>query len=153
MCDRVELKDEQIVKSECVWSSLFLFYTLALSLLAFESFLKGLSGRTNKSPPVFYTTLSLLGPLPCFPSLQFTITQSRATGIADHILPLGDLFLPRRHLLRHSFIFSRCIIVTMTCTRPIRFILAPLESSNLRVINAAACIVTLYCSMYSCVFL
>ena len=29
--------------------------------------------------------------LPCFLSLQFTITQSRATGIADHILPLGDL--------------------------------------------------------------
>ena len=51
MCDRVELKDKQIVKSECVRSSLFLFYTLALSLLAFESFLKGLSGRTNKSLP------------------------------------------------------------------------------------------------------
>ena len=31
------------------------------------------------------------GPLPCFLSLQFTIIQSRATGIADHILPLGDL--------------------------------------------------------------
>ena len=36
--------------------------------------------------------MSPSGPLPCFPSLQFTITQSRATGIADHILPLGDLF-------------------------------------------------------------
>ena len=32
-----------------------------------------------------------MGPLPCLPSLDFTITQSRATGIADHILPLGDL--------------------------------------------------------------
>ena len=50
--------------------------------------------QTNESPPVFYRTSSPLGPLPCFPSLQFTITQSRATGIADHILPLGDLFRP-----------------------------------------------------------
>merc|ERR1711942_308638 len=50
--------------------------------------------RTNESPPVFYRTLSPLGPLPCLPSLQFTIMQSRATGIADHILPLGDLFNP-----------------------------------------------------------
>ena len=41
--------------------------------------------------PVFYRTSSPSGPLPCFPLLQFTITQSRATGIADHILPLGDL--------------------------------------------------------------
>ena len=32
-----------------------------------------------------------MGPLPCFPSLQSTIMQSRSTGIADHILPLGDL--------------------------------------------------------------
>ena len=51
--------------------------------------------RTNESPPVFYRTSSPSGPLPCFPSLQFTIRQSRATGIADHILPLGDLFLPQ----------------------------------------------------------
>ena len=29
---------------------------------------------------------------PCFLSLHITIMQSRATGIADHILPLGDLF-------------------------------------------------------------
>ena len=79
----MELKAKQIVKSECVRSPLFLFYTLALSLSAFESFLKGLSGRTNKSPPVFYRTLSLLGPLPRFPSLRFTIMQIRATGIAD----------------------------------------------------------------------
>ena len=48
--------------------------------------------QTNKSPPVFYRTLSPSGPLPRFPSLQFTIRQSRARGIADHILPLGDLF-------------------------------------------------------------
>ena len=51
----------------------------------------GADGRTNESPPVFYRTLSPLGPLPCFLSLQFTVKQSRATGIADHILPLGDL--------------------------------------------------------------
>ena len=29
--------------------------------------------------------------MPCFPSLQLIIMQKRATGIADHILPLGDL--------------------------------------------------------------
>ena len=45
----------------------------------------------NESSPVFYKTSSPSGPLPCSPSLKFTITQSRATGIADHILPLGDL--------------------------------------------------------------
>ena len=56
-------------------------------------------GMTNESPPVFYRTSSPLGPLPCFPSLQFTITQSRATGIADHILPLGDLLYPLSGLL------------------------------------------------------
>ena len=28
-----------------------------------------------------------------FLSLQFTIMQIRATGIADHILPLGDWFI------------------------------------------------------------
>ena len=48
-------------------------------------------GMTNESPPVFYRTSSPLGPLPCFLSLHFTITQSRATGIVDHILPSGDL--------------------------------------------------------------
>ena len=47
----------------------------------------------NKSPPVFYRTSSPSGPLPCFLSVQFTIMQSRAKGIADHILPLGDLLL------------------------------------------------------------
>ena len=55
-----------------------------------------MDGRTNEwtkeSPPVFYRTLSPLGPLPCFLSLKFTITQSRATGFADHILLLGKLF-------------------------------------------------------------
>ena len=53
---------------------------------------KRTNGQTNESPPVFYRTLSPSGPLPCSPSLQFTITQRRATGITDHILPLGDLF-------------------------------------------------------------
>ena len=47
-------------------------------------------GRTNESPPVFYRTLSPLGPQPCFSSLKFIIKQSRETSIADHILPLGD---------------------------------------------------------------
>ena len=51
-----------------------------------------MDGMTNESPPVFYRTSSPSGPLPCFLSLHFTITQSRATVIADHILPLGDLF-------------------------------------------------------------
>ena len=50
--------------------------------------------RKNKSPPVFYRTSSPSGPLPCLPSIKFTIMHSRATGIADHILPLGDLFVP-----------------------------------------------------------
>ena len=49
-------------------------------------------GRTNESLTLFYRTSSPSRPLPCFLSLQFTIIQSRATGIADHIMPLGDLF-------------------------------------------------------------
>merc|ERR1711911_455967 len=61
------------------------------------------SGRTNESPPVFYRTSSSSGPLPCFPSLQFTFTQSRATGIADHILPLGDLFLIGCYRLQQNY--------------------------------------------------
>ena len=48
--------------------------------------------QSSRSPPVFYRTLSPLGPLPCLPSPTFTYTQSRATGVADHILPLGDWF-------------------------------------------------------------
>ena len=42
---------------------------------------------------MFYRTSSLSGTLPCFPSIKFTIMQSRAMGIADHILPLGDWIL------------------------------------------------------------
>ena len=48
---------------------------------------------TNKSP-VFYRTSSPLGLLPCL-SFRFTIMQSRATGIADQILPLDDLFIDK----------------------------------------------------------
>ena len=51
----------------------------------------GTDGRTNESPPVFYGTLSPLGPLPCFLSFRYTTMQSRALGIADHLLPLGNL--------------------------------------------------------------
>ena len=47
-------------------------------------------GRTKEGSPVFYRTLSPLGPLPYFLSLKFSIKQSRAMGIADHILLLGD---------------------------------------------------------------
>ena len=47
--------------------------------------------RRKKSPPVFYRTSSPSGPMPRFLSLQLTIMQSRAMGIAEHILPLGDL--------------------------------------------------------------
>ena len=47
-------------------------------------------GSNKQKSPVFYRTLSPSGPLPCL-SFQFTTMQSRATGIADHILPLGDL--------------------------------------------------------------
>ena len=32
-------------------------------------------------------------------SLQFTIMQSRARGIADHILPLGDLLHAARKIV------------------------------------------------------
>ena len=46
-----------------------------------------------KSPPVFYRTSSPSGPLPCYPSPTITNIQSRAKGIADHILPLGDWLL------------------------------------------------------------
>ena len=64
-----------------------------------DPYLAQTNERTNKSLPVFYRTSSPSGPLPCFPSLKYTIMQSRATGIADHILPLGDLlsllFLPK----------------------------------------------------------
>ena len=43
---------------------------------------------------MFDRTSSSLGPLP-FISFRFTTMQSRATGIADHVLPLGDLFFSR----------------------------------------------------------
>ena len=49
-----------------------------------------MSGQTNESPPVCDRTSSPSGPLPCL-SFRFTTMQSRATGIADYILPLGDL--------------------------------------------------------------
>ena len=62
---------------------------------------------TNENPPVFYRTSFPSGPLPCFLSLHFTIMQSRTTGIADHILPLGDLLRPRFWLLRPRFWFLR----------------------------------------------
>ena len=61
--------------------------------------LEGTDGRTNESPPVFYRTLSPWGPLPCFLSLWFTTMQSRATGVADLILPLDDWF---------SFVTMKC---------------------------------------------
>merc|ERR1712074_12703 len=54
---------------------------------------KRTDGRTNKSPPVFYRSSSPSGPLPCYPSPSIANIHSRATGIADHILPLGDWFL------------------------------------------------------------
>ena len=40
---------------------------------------------------LFYSTLFLLGLLPCFLPLKFIIMQNMAKGIADHKLPLGDL--------------------------------------------------------------
>ena len=42
---------------------------------------------------MFYRTSSPSGPLPCL-SFRFITMQSRAMGIADHILPFGDLFRP-----------------------------------------------------------
>ena len=53
---------------------------------------KRTDGWTNEQKfPVFYRTSFPTGPLHCL-SFQFTTMQSRATGIADHVLPLGDLF-------------------------------------------------------------
>ena len=49
---------------------------------------------------MFYRTSSPSGLLPCFLSLKFTIMQSRAKGIADHILHLGDWMRPERAELR-----------------------------------------------------
>ena len=50
----------------------------------------------HKSPCVLQDiAMSPSGPLPCFLPLQFTIMQSRALGIADRILPLGDLLSPQ----------------------------------------------------------
>ena len=72
----------------------------------------GADGWTNESPPVFYRTSSPSGPLPCL-SFQFTTMQSRATGIADHILPLGDLFRLERadfRLERSDFRLERATI-------------------------------------------
>ena len=45
----------------------------------------------QKSPCVLQDFVPF-GAAALLPSLKFTITQSRAKGIADHILPLGDLF-------------------------------------------------------------
>ena len=42
--------------------------------------------------PMFYRTLFPSRPLLSFPSLNITIMQSRATGITDHLLPLGNRF-------------------------------------------------------------
>ena len=42
---------------------------------------------------MFYRTSCPSGPLPCYPSPTITNRHSRATGIADHILPLGDWLL------------------------------------------------------------
>ena len=53
---------------------------------------------------VFYRTSSPSGPLPCFLSFWFTMKRSRATGIADHILPLGNLLA-----LTYSFLQYLCI--------------------------------------------
>ena len=64
-----------------------------------------MDGRTDKpKSPVFYRTLSPLGPLPCL-SFWFTTMQSRATGIADHVLPLGDLFFSETYL----WVYFHCV--------------------------------------------
>ena len=53
---------------------------------------------------MFYRTLSPLGPLPCLPSPTVTNILSRATGITDHILPLGDWLI--RVLWNNSLFYS-----------------------------------------------
>ena len=47
-----------------------------------------MDGQTNEQKS---RTSFPSGPLPCL-SFRLTTKQSRATGIADHVLPLGDLF-------------------------------------------------------------
>ena len=47
----------------------------------------------------FYRTLTSWGLLPCFLLLQSTIMLSSAPRIADHVLPLGDLFNTFSHFL------------------------------------------------------
>ena len=63
----------------------------------------------NESPHVFYRTLSPSGPLLCFLLLKFTIMQSRATGTADHILPLGDWF-QIKFIFKTSFMASKNLV-------------------------------------------
>ena len=56
------------------------------------AFNENLNNRTSWTEVfVFYRTSPPLGPLPCL-SFRFTTKQSRAMGIADHVLTLGDLF-------------------------------------------------------------
>ena len=49
-----------------------------------------------KFPPVFYRTSALWGCCPALTPPLYWITPSRASGIADHILPLGDWLLFQR---------------------------------------------------------
>ena len=52
---------------------------------------------------MFYRTSSPSAPLPCL-SFQLSTKQSRASGIADHILPLGDWFSLLGHWRANLFI-------------------------------------------------
>ena len=50
-------------------------------------------GRTDAQiSPVFYRTLSSLGPLPCLLSHCHRHVNGQGKGTADHLLPLGDWF-------------------------------------------------------------
>ena len=71
----------------------------------------------NESPPVFYRTSSPLGPLPCFLSLQFTIMQSRATGMLSTYCPWATcyVYFEMKKILGH---FSQFLLPRIPFTDP-----------------------------------
>ena len=86
--------------------------------------------QTNKSPPMFYRTLhrSLRGHYPAPPKLNFIILQSRAAGIADHILPLGNWFRPEICPSKPEIgPFKSEILPPRPQTRPLRLQIIPLR--------------------------
>ena len=79
---------------------------------------------------MFYRTLhrSLRGHYPAPPKLNFIILQSRAAGIADHILPLGNWFRPEICPSKPEIgPFKSEILPPRPQTRPLRLEIIPLR--------------------------